>query len=149
LSPRPIVYPNNTYDDPNEAAPLGDFDSQQHDLQDNVGSRNSLLWEHATFHRLRRHAENREKISQQWSALEQEATATYLLCQERTNNWTVFNQDVFEQPHSTCSCTPEDIRPRNVDLIDILRELNFTPSFQLLNPLVEIHNDKYSFLLLV
>ncbi|PLW18435.1 hypothetical protein PCASD_06709 [Puccinia coronata f. sp. avenae] len=119
-SPRPIVYPNNTYDDPNEAAPLGDFDSQQHDLQDNVGSRNSLLWEHATFHRLRRHAENREKISQQWSALEQEATATYLLCQERTNNWTVFNQDVFEQPHSTCSCTPEDIRPRNVDLIDIL-----------------------------
>ncbi|POW08653.1 hypothetical protein PSTT_07380 [Puccinia striiformis] len=43
---------------------------------------------HAEYFRLRRYAERRETIAQQWAELDNEATAAYLYNQQSTSNWT-------------------------------------------------------------
>ncbi|KAA1115991.1 hypothetical protein PGTUg99_031009 [Puccinia graminis f. sp. tritici] len=100
---------------------VGEYPDQDfNNPQENQDHDDAMLHEHAAYHRLLRHAENREKLSRQWSQLEAQAASTYLMCQEATSNWTdnIINQ--FEVPPNTCTCRPDDIIQRHVDLIDIL-----------------------------
>ncbi|WAQ84805.1 hypothetical protein PtA15_5A378 [Puccinia triticina] len=66
---------------------------------------------HAAYHRVRRYAETRERISQRWSQLEISLTATFTLCQTITSNWTSQASN-YELPPNTCTCNPDDIRTR-------------------------------------
>ncbi|WAR58145.1 hypothetical protein PtB15_5B377 [Puccinia triticina] len=74
---------------------------------------------HAAYHRARRYAETRERISQRWSQLEISLTATFTLCQTITSNWTS-QASKYELPPNTCTCNPDDIRTRKVDVVDLL-----------------------------
>ncbi|POW01792.1 hypothetical protein PSTT_12273 [Puccinia striiformis] len=76
---------------------------------------------HAEYFRLRRYAERRETIAQQWAELDNEATAAYLLNQQSTSNWTTpaANPSINL---SRCVCPSKDISERRVDLIDIIQQ---------------------------
>ncbi|POW09206.1 hypothetical protein PSHT_09260 [Puccinia striiformis] len=75
----------------------------------------------AEYFRLRRYAERRETIAQQWAELDNEATAAYLLNQQSTSNWTTpaANPSINL---SRCVCPSKDISERRVDLIDIIQQ---------------------------
>ncbi|EFP90354.2 uncharacterized protein PGTG_16114 [Puccinia graminis f. sp. tritici CRL 75-36-700-3] len=81
---------------------------------------------HAAYHRARRYAETREITSQRWSQLEESVTATFLLCQKLSRNWTC-HPGTFVLPSNTCTCDPTDINIRNIDLYDILRRTPAAP----------------------
>ncbi|WAQ87284.1 hypothetical protein PtA15_8A188 [Puccinia triticina] len=82
---------------------------------------NEIISTHAEYFRLRRYAEKRDRINQQWSLVETQALATYLLCQQKTKNWTIPAVG-FESPIDICTCELTNIHQRPVDLVDILVE---------------------------
>ncbi|EGF97607.1 uncharacterized protein MELLADRAFT_84832 [Melampsora larici-populina 98AG31] len=69
-----------------------------------------------------RRVEARARIQERWKALEARLTASYLYLQHYTRNWT--SQPTFDSYLSDeiqCQCSPENLRKRHVDLIDLLR----------------------------
>ncbi|KAI7956460.1 hypothetical protein MJO28_003555 [Puccinia striiformis f. sp. tritici] len=74
---------------------------------------------HAEYFRLRRYAERRETIAQQWAELDNEATAAYLYNQQSTSNWTTPAANPSTNL-SRCVCASKDISERRVDMIDII-----------------------------
>ncbi|WAR61524.1 hypothetical protein PtB15_12B212 [Puccinia triticina] len=82
---------------------------------------NEIISTHAEYFRLCRYAEKRDRINQQWSLVETQALATYLLCQQKTKNWTIPAVG-FESPIDICTCELTNIHQRPVDLVDILVE---------------------------
>jgi hypothetical protein len=83
---------------------------------------------HAAYHRARRYAEDRERMSQRWSELEEQVTAAFLLCQKSTKNWTLL-PSTYTLPPNTCTCNPTDVQERNMDLFDIIRKLFLSITF--------------------
>ncbi|PLW52436.1 hypothetical protein PCASD_00086 [Puccinia coronata f. sp. avenae] len=73
---------------------------------------------HARYHWLQRYALIRQKRSDEWKLLVNQATATYLYCQQITQNWTNLNTPTQSVPYSS-GCPPSAISHRPVDLIDI------------------------------
>ncbi|KAH9822293.1 hypothetical protein DFH28DRAFT_1180610 [Melampsora americana] len=76
---------------------------------------------YARHQRSLRRAEARARTQSKWKALEAQLTATYLHLQHHTRNWT--NQPTFHSYLSNeldCQCSPEDLRKRRVDFIDLL-----------------------------
>ncbi|KAA1110447.1 hypothetical protein PGT21_021725 [Puccinia graminis f. sp. tritici] len=74
---------------------------------------------HASYHQMRRYTERREAISAQWAQLEVSATSAFFQCQYQTLNWTR-TPTSFDEPIQSCTCLPNQIEKRNVDLIDLL-----------------------------
>ncbi|WAR58130.1 hypothetical protein PtB15_5B362 [Puccinia triticina] len=74
---------------------------------------------HASYHRMRRYAERQESISAQWAQLETAVTSAFLDCQYKTLNWTCVPTAV-DVPLDSCTCLPNEIESRKVDLIDML-----------------------------
>ncbi|WAR54487.1 hypothetical protein PtB15_4B104 [Puccinia triticina] len=73
---------------------------------------------HSRFHRLRLYAEARERRTEEWAQIENQAAATYMWCEAYSNNWTTGTFPQEPVPFD-CSCSPEEVSPRLVDLIDL------------------------------
>ncbi|WAQ87152.1 hypothetical protein PtA15_8A53 [Puccinia triticina] len=71
---------------------------------------------HAAYFRSRRYAEDCERISQQWSEIEEKTAAAFTECQETYHNWTTLPNS-YDLPPGTCSCAATNTR--KLDLIDI------------------------------
>ncbi|WAQ83004.1 hypothetical protein PtA15_3A370 [Puccinia triticina] len=63
---------------------IGSYDDQHFD--EDVQALPSTA--HASYHRARRYAEEREQLNQRWISLEKQAIAAYMLCFYNTRNWT-------------------------------------------------------------
>ncbi|EFP81539.1 uncharacterized protein PGTG_07788 [Puccinia graminis f. sp. tritici CRL 75-36-700-3] len=74
---------------------------------------------HAAYHRARRYAEGRERMSQRWSELEEQVAAAFLICQKATKNWTSL-PGTYTLPPNTCTCDPINVQERSMDLFDII-----------------------------
>ncbi|PLW47760.1 hypothetical protein PCASD_04377 [Puccinia coronata f. sp. avenae] len=96
------------------------FDNNQYQENETEINQNSYhpAINHARYHRLQRYALIRQKRSDEWKLLVDQATATYLYGQQITQNWTNLNLPTQLVPYS-CSCPPSAISHRPVDLIDI------------------------------
>ncbi|WAR58784.1 hypothetical protein PtB15_10B123 [Puccinia triticina] len=76
---------------------------------------------HAAYFRSRRYAEDCERISQQWSEIEEKTAAAFTECQETYHNWTTLPNS-YDLPPGTCSCAATNTR--KLDLIDITTVLS-------------------------
>lgn len=68
-------------------------------------------------------AEARATIQTKWMALGAQLTATYLHLQHNARNWT--SEPTFQSYLSNelqCQCSPEKLRHRHLDLIDLLSQ---------------------------
>ncbi|KAA1092616.1 hypothetical protein PGT21_008550 [Puccinia graminis f. sp. tritici] len=92
-------------------------DQDEHDLDNH--ERSIPIAAHAEYFRLRRYAEKRHRISCQWGLIDNQALATYLLCQQKTLKWTQPAVD-FASPLDFCTCASINIHHRRVDLVDLL-----------------------------
>ncbi|OAV94426.1 hypothetical protein PTTG_26958 [Puccinia triticina 1-1 BBBD Race 1] len=73
---------------------------------------------HARYHRLQRYAAIRQQRSDEWLQLVNQATATYLFCQQSSRNWTSVKFPAECVPYD-CTCPPGGIHHRSVDLIGL------------------------------
>ncbi|EFP85189.2 uncharacterized protein PGTG_11358 [Puccinia graminis f. sp. tritici CRL 75-36-700-3] len=112
----PVNQTANQTDGADDAIPFQPFEDNH---QESQWEDDDPLIAHASYHRMRRYAERRERINAQWTQLETQVTSAYLQCQHQTLNWTNPLRS-FELPAGLCTCSPADIQERKVDLIDIL-----------------------------
>ncbi|WAR55412.1 hypothetical protein PtB15_6B153 [Puccinia triticina] len=64
----------------------GNDPGHQHVAEDHLDALQPTL-NHARFHRLRSYAEARERRTEEWAEIENQAAATYLYCQTYSSNW--------------------------------------------------------------
>ncbi|PLW12634.1 hypothetical protein PCASD_16209, partial [Puccinia coronata f. sp. avenae] len=75
---------------------------------------------HARYHRLERYAAQRQQRSDEWQMLVNQATSTYLHCQQSSHNWTNLKFPMEAVPYD-CTCAPDTVHWRSVDLIGLLQ----------------------------
>ncbi|OAW00012.1 hypothetical protein PTTG_25140 [Puccinia triticina 1-1 BBBD Race 1] len=90
-----------------------DFD--QHHTGDQEAYQPAIA--HARYHRLQQYAAIRQQRSEEWQQLVNQATATYLFCQQSSHNWT--SVKFPECVPYNCTCPPGAIHHRSVDLIGL------------------------------
>ncbi|KAA1116602.1 hypothetical protein PGT21_020063 [Puccinia graminis f. sp. tritici] len=118
--PGPPTGPTDELPDPVITGNYVDLDTQQ---QTDEAEAQLPCAAHAAYHRARRYAEARERLSQRWTELEEQATAAFLLCQKITMNWQVHvnpKNSNFSLLGGTCTCDPAHVVYRNMDLFDFL-----------------------------
>ncbi|KAA1100606.1 hypothetical protein PGTUg99_027755 [Puccinia graminis f. sp. tritici] len=118
--PGPPTGPTDELPDPVITGNYVDLDTQQ---QTDEAEAQLPCAAHAAYHRARRYAEARERLSQRWTKLEEQATAAFLLCQKITMNWQVHvnpKNSNFSLLGGTCTCDPAHVVYRNMDLFDFL-----------------------------
>ncbi|EFP76611.2 uncharacterized protein PGTG_02072 [Puccinia graminis f. sp. tritici CRL 75-36-700-3] len=110
---------SNTVDPANHPIPDNTYQDPHWENEDPNWEDEDPLLAHASYHRMRHYADRREIINAQWTRLETQVTSAYLQCQRKTSNWTCPPLS-FELPPGLCTCPPNDIQDRRVDLLDIL-----------------------------
>ncbi|KAA1083290.1 hypothetical protein PGT21_013823 [Puccinia graminis f. sp. tritici] len=120
--PRPPTGPTDELPDPVITGNYVDLDTHQ---QADEAEAQLPCAAHAAYHRARRYAEARERLSQRWTELEEQATTAFLLCQKLTKNWQVHvnpKNSYFNLLGGTCTCDPTHVVYRNMDLFDFLHQ---------------------------
>ncbi|OAV93382.1 hypothetical protein PTTG_27325 [Puccinia triticina 1-1 BBBD Race 1] len=95
----------------------GNDPGHQHVAEDHLDALQPTL-NHARFHRLRSYAEARERRTEEWAEIENQAAATYLYCQTYSSNWSTGEYPNEHVPFE-CSCLPQEVSHCSMDLIDI------------------------------
>ncbi|OAV89208.1 hypothetical protein PTTG_28768 [Puccinia triticina 1-1 BBBD Race 1] len=73
---------------------------------------------HARYHRLQRYAALQQQRSKEWQRIVNQATATYIFCQQSNHNWKTVKFPTECVPYD-CTCPPNVIHHQSVDLIGL------------------------------
>ncbi|KAH9812046.1 hypothetical protein DFH28DRAFT_828515, partial [Melampsora americana] len=102
------------------------FDAPFPDQEEDNVNEDAAILEFVKRHREERFSQARERLRQNWEALENQITAAYLHTQFLTSNWTT-ESSYLDCISPDCHCGENNHYHRNLDLIDVLGRFSSKP----------------------